>query len=160
MDDSTQVKADLIPYSSEYAGIVRSWIECEETYKLVCRGVNFPPPDEVIDSWQRKGVISFLLISNNKPVGYGELWERKAEHAVELSHILVDTYQRSHGYGTKLLRLLYNRAAQRPGVNKVLINLYNDSAEVLGCYLKAGFELAGTATHIEGLKLVRMVEPE
>lgn len=158
MDDSIQVKADLIPYTSEYAGIVRSWIECEETYKLVCRGVHFPPPDDVVDSWQRKGVSSFLMISNSKPVAYGELWERKAEHAVELAHIIVDTYQRSHGYGTKLLHLLYNRAAQRQGVAKVLINLYNDSAEVLGCYLKAGFELAGTATHIEGLKLVRVVE--
>ena len=158
MDDFTQVKADLIPYTSEYAGIVRSWIESEETYQLVCRGINFPPPDDIVDSWQRKGVSAFLLISNSKPVAYGELWERRAEYAIELAHVIVDTYQRSQGYGTKLLQLLYNRAAQRPGTTKVLINLYNDNAEVLSCYLKAGFELASTATHIEGLKLMRMVE--
>ncbi len=158
MEEPIQVKADLVPYTSEYAGIVRSWIECEETYRLVCRGTEFPPPEEIVESWQRKGVVSYLMISNSKPIAYGELWERKAEHAVEISHVIVDTYQRSKGYGTKLLQLLYNRAAQRPGVTKVMINLYNDSAEVLGCYLKAGFELAGTATHIEGLKLAKKVE--
>jgi len=159
MDDSTQVKADLIPYTSEYAGIVRSWIESEETYRLLCRGVNFPPPDDIVDSWQRKGVMSYLMISKRKPVAYGELWDRRAEQAVEIAHVIVDTYQRSHGYGTKLLHLLYNRAAERAGVIRVLINLYHDSAEVLGCYLKAGFEISGTATHIEGLKLMRPVKP-
>ena len=158
MDDSTQVKADLIPYTSEYAGIVRSWIECEETYRLVCRGVDFPPSDDLVESWQRKGVTSFLLISDRKPVAYGELWERKAEHAVEIAHVIVDTYQRSRGFGTKLLQLLYSRAAHRAGVTKVLINLYHDDVEALGCFVKAGFELAGTATHIQGLRLARRVK--
>jgi ribosomal protein S18 acetylase RimI-like enzyme len=158
MEEPTQVKADLVPYTSEYAGVVRSWIECEETYRLVCRGTEFPPPDDIVESWQRKGVTSYLMISDRKPVAYGELWDRKAEHAVEIAHVIVDTYQRSKGYGTKLLELLFSRAAGRPGVRKVLINLYSDSAEILGCYLKAGFEIAGTATHIEGLKLARLVE--
>lgn len=158
MDDSTQIKADLVPYTDEYSGIVRSWINSDETYRLVCRGINFPPPDDIVESWQRQGVSSFLLISDRKPIAYGELWERHQENAVEVAHVIVDTYQRSRGYGTKLVRLLYNRAAQRPGVTRVLINLYNDSSEVLGCLVKAGFELVGTATHIEGLKLVRPVK--
>lgn len=158
MDDFTGVKADLIPYSPEYSALVRSWIESEETYQLVCRGVNFPPPDDIVDSWQRQGVKAYLLIANRKPVAYGEVWDRKGEQAVEIAHIIVDTYQRSRGLGTTLLRLLYDRAAEMPGVLRVLINLYHDNSEVLGCYLKAGFEISGTATHIEGLKLVRPVD--
>ncbi len=158
MEDYTQVKADLVPYTSEYAGVVRSWIESEETYQLVCRGINFPPPDDVVESWQRQGVKSYLLISNRKPVAYGELWERKAEQAVEVAHVIVDTYLRSRGYGNKLLQLLYNRASEAPGVLHVLINLYHEDSEVLGCFLKAGFEISGTATHVEGLRLVRNVE--
>ncbi|MEW5796450.1 MAG: GNAT family N-acetyltransferase [Candidatus Zixiibacteriota bacterium] len=158
MEDYTQVKADLVPYSSEYAAVVRSWIESEETYQLVCRGINFPPPDDIVDSWQRQGVKSYLLIANRKPVAYGELWERKAEMAVEVAHVIVDTYLRSRGYGTTLLQLLYNRAAELPGVLRVLINLYHDNSEVLGCYLKAGFEISSTATHVEGLRLVKLVE--
>lgn len=158
MEDFTQVKADLVPYGSEYSAVVRSWIESEETYNLVCRGINFPPPDDIVDSWQRQGVRSFLLISNRKPVAYGELWERKAEHAVEIAHVIVDTYQRSRGYGSLLLRLMYERASETPGVLRVLINLYHQDSEVLGCFLKAGFEISGTATHVEGLRLVRLVE--
>jgi ribosomal protein S18 acetylase RimI-like enzyme len=91
-------------------------------------------------------------------VAYGELWNRRGEQAIEVAHVIVDTYQRSRGLGTTLLRLLYDRAAEMPGVLRVLINLYNDSSEVLGCYLKAGFEISATATHIEGLKLVKLVE--
>jgi len=158
MEDFTQVKADLVPYGSEYSAVVRSWIESEETYNLVCRGINFPPPDDIVDSWQRQGVRSFLLIANRKPVAYGELWERKAEQAVEIAHVIVDTYQRSRGYGTLLLRLMYERASETPGVLRVLINLYHQDSEVLGCFLKAGFEISGTATHVEGLRLVRLVE--
>jgi len=158
MDDSTQVKADLVRYTPEYSGVVRSWIESEETYRLVCRGVSFPPPDDIVDSWQRQGVKSYLLISNRKPVAYGELWDRKGEQAVEIAHVIVDTYQRSRGFGTKLLELLYNRAAEQPAVLRVLINLYHDDSDVLGCFLKAGFEISSTATHIEGLRLVRLVE--
>ena len=160
MEEPTQqVKADLVPYTSEYAGIVRSWMETEETYKLVCRGTNYPPPDDIVDSWQRQGVTSYLLISGRKPVAYGEIWDRKAEQAVEIAHVIVETYKRSQGIGTKLLELLFNRASQRAGITRVLINLYNDSTEVLGCCLKAGFEIQGTATHVEGLKLAREVDP-
>jgi ribosomal protein S18 acetylase RimI-like enzyme len=158
MDDSTRIKADLVPFTSEYSAIVRSWIDSEETYDAVCRGISFPPPDDIVDSWQRKGVTSYLLLADRKPVAYGELWERQAERAVEVAHVMVDQYQRSRGYGTKLVRLLYERASERPGVNRVLLNLYHDSQEALGCFLKAGFELVGTATHIEGLKMMKMVK--
>jgi len=157
MDHSTRIKADLVPYTSEYSAVVRSWIDSEETYHAVCRGISFPPPDDIVDSWQRQGVASYLLIADRRPAAYGELWDRRAENAIEIAHVLVDNYQRSRGFGTKLLQLLYDRAAERPNISRVLLNLYHDSPEALGCYLKAGFELIGTATHIEGLKMVRSV---
>lgn len=158
MDDSTKVRADLVPYTSEYSAIVRSWIDCEETYDAVCRGINFPPPDDIVDSWQRQGVTSYLLLADRKPAAYGELWERQAERAVEIAHVLVDNYRRSHGFCAKLVQLLYERASERASIDRVLLNLYHDSSEALGCFLKAGFELVGTATHIEGLKMMRLVD--
>jgi len=96
-------------------------------------------------------------MSERKPVAYGELWERKAEHAIEISHLIVDRFQRSEGVGTKMLNLLFARASSKPDVEKVLLNLYSDSPEILGCYVKAGFELIGTATHVEGLKMQKIV---
>ena len=158
MSDPTRIKADIIPYNPEYAQIVRSWIESEETYKSLCRGQDFPPPEDVVDSWQRPDVAAYLLSSERKPVAYGELWNRPLENAVEIAHLLVDPYKRSRGYGTKMLNLLYEAAARRPDIVKVILNLYGDSEEILGCFVKAGFEMAGTTVHTMGLRMVRLVE--
>jgi RimJ/RimL family protein N-acetyltransferase len=158
MSEPTRVKADIVPYTPEYSAVVRSWIDSPETYRLVCRGISFPPPDDIVDSWQRQGVSSYLLFSERRPVAYGELWDRRTEQAIELAHMIVDQYLRSQGYGTKLLQLLYDRAAERPGIARVLINLYHQSPEALSCYLKAGFELVGTTAHVEGLRMSRLVK--
>jgi RimJ/RimL family protein N-acetyltransferase len=157
ISEPTHVKADIIPYSAEYSSVVRSWVESEETYFNVCRGKEFPPPDELVDSWQRSDVSAFLLFSDNRPVAYGELWTRPNERSLEINHLLVDPYKRLQGYGTKMLELLFQRGAERQNVARVVVNLYNDSEAALGCYLKAGFELLSTATHTLGLKMVRLV---
>lgn len=158
MDDSIRVKADIIPYLPEYARTVYSWIDSEETYRNVCRGTEFPPPDDLIDSWQRNGMTSYLLSSRGRPTAYAEIWNRPLDVAVELAHLLVDPARRSQGFGAIMLELLFQRAAQRDNVAKVIINLYGDSEEALGCYLKSGFELIGTTTYTTGLKLIRLVE--
>jgi len=157
MTEPTRAKADLVPYTPEYSAVTRSWIDTEETYTLVCRGINFPPPDDIVDSWQRQGVTSYMLFSERRPVAYGELWDRPTEQAVEIAHLLVDQFRRSRGFGTKMLELLFDRASVRPGVARVNVNLYHQSPEALGCYLKAGFELIGTAAHVEGLRMTRVV---
>lgn len=158
MSDPARVKADIVPYTAEYSRVVRSWVDSEETYLNVSRGTGFPPPDDVVDSWQRDGVSSYLLFTEGKPVAYGELWIRKLERTVEIVHLIVDQYRRSRGYGTKMLELLFNRAASRPDVSTVLVNLSADASDALGCYLKAGFELAGTSAHVEGLRMMRLVQ--
>ena len=158
MSESIQVKADIIGYTCEYSSTVRSWIESEETYHSLCRARGFPPPENVVETWQRPGVSSYLLLSDRKPVAYGELWDKPQSMAVEVAHLLVDPARRSLGYGTKMLQLLFDRAAGRRGVSQVLINLFGGTEEALNCYLKAGFELTGTSPHAEGLKMVRIVE--
>jgi RimJ/RimL family protein N-acetyltransferase len=158
LDEYTRVKADIVPYRAEYSRVVLSWIDSEETYRSLCRSADFPPPDDLIDSWQREGMSSYLLFSEGKPVAYGELWEKPMERAMEIVHLLVDPYKRSRGFGTKMLELLCQRAAQRPNVVKVILNLFNGDEVALGCYLKAGFELVGTTTFAAGLRMVKMVK--
>jgi len=158
MSEPTRIKADLIPYNEEYARDVRSWLECEETYHNVCQGRDFPPPDDVVAGWQRKNVTSYILMEQNHPVAYGEIWNRPIEMAVEIAHLLVTPYKRSQGYGTKMLELLFNRAASRPGVAKAILNPQAADEAALGCYLRAGFELFGMSKHGEGLRMVRTVK--
>ncbi len=158
MTDPIKVKADLIPYVPEYSRVVHSWIDSEETYHDLCRGKQFPPSEDIVDSWQRDGVTSFILLSERKPVAYGELWHRPMDLAMEIAHLIVDRFKRSEGYGTKMIELLYDRAAQRENITRVMIHLYGDSEVALGCYVKAGFELLGTTTYTTGLRLVRTVD--
>ncbi len=159
MSEPTRIKADLIPYNEEYSRDVRSWLECEETYYNVCQSKDFPPPDDVVATWQRINVVAYILMELNRPVAYGELWSRPLEMAVEIAHLLVTPCKRSQGYGTKMLELLYNRAAARPGVAKVIMNLHSADEAALGCYLRAGFDLLGMSKMGEGLCMVRMVKP-
>lgn len=157
MSEPTSAKADIIPYTEEFSQVVRSWIDSEETLFYVCRGREFPPAEDLIESWQRPDISSFLLFSERKPIAYGEIWPRPTERAAEIAHLLVDPYKRSRGFGVKMLQLLFEQAQMKREVTRVMINLYNDSEIALGCYLKAGFELVGTATHTMGLKMVRVV---
>lgn len=155
MDEQAQAKADLIPYSPEYAGQVRSWIDSAETYHDLARSLEFPPPPDVVDLWQRDGVFAYLLFSRNRPVAYAELWDRPVELAMEVCHLLVDSSRRGEGFGTKMLDLLFDRAQRRRGVAMVTANLFGNHEIALGCFLKAGFEVAGTSKYTEGLRLVR-----
>jgi len=158
MNESTRVKADIVPYTVEYSKVVLSWIDSEETYRNLCRGTIFPPADDLVDSWQREGILSYLLFASGKPVAYGELWERPLELAVEIVHLMVAPFKRSRGYGTKMLELLYQRAAQRQNVAKVILNFFSGDEVALGCYLKAGFELVSTTNYMAGLRMERMVK--
>ena len=157
MTEQTHAQADLIPYSEEYAQTVRSWINTEETYLNVCHGKNFPPPDDIVESWQRPDVASYLLFGENSAIAYGELWIRDVERSVEIAHLIVDPFKQDKGYGTKMLNLLYNRAAARPLINKVILHLRGCDEVILGCYLKAGFELVGKTAIGDGLRMIRVV---
>ncbi|MEW5995943.1 MAG: GNAT family N-acetyltransferase [Candidatus Zixiibacteriota bacterium] len=159
MDDRlTRVKADIVPYTAEYSRTVLSWINSEETYFNLCKGTEFPPPDELVESWQRDGVSSYLLFAEGRPVAYGELWSRPLELAIEIAHLIVDPMQRGRGFGSKMLGLLYQRAAERPNVAKVILNFYTGDESILGCYLKAGFELVSVGSSEEGMRMERLVK--
>lgn len=155
---TSQAKADIVGYVKENSMTVRSWINSEETWEALVPGREFPPPDNVVESWQTAKVMAYVLMSDNRIVAYGELRNKPQRLAVEIGHILVDPFKRGQGFGTKLVELLYHRAAKRPSVSQVLINLLGENQEELGCYFNAGFEIVGTTSHTTGLRLIRIVD--
>lgn len=156
--DSNKIKADLIPYASEYSRAVRSWIDSEETLFDLCRSKDYPPSPNIVDTWQKGDTSSYLLISENKPIAYGELWLRKIEREIEITHLLVDPFKRSRGLGSKMVSLLYDRASNYPGIIKVILHLHSENEDALACYLNAGFELVSTTAGIPGLRMIRIVD--
>lgn len=76
--------------------------------------------------------------------------------AMEIAHLIVDPSFRSEGFGAKMVDLLFKRGINKPGIAKVVANLYAENPIALGCFMKTGFELVGTTTYTEGLRLVKM----
>ena len=158
MVNSKIIKADIIPYNSGHSSLVHSWIDDEKCYYNLCLGKGYPPPEDLVDSWQRNAVKSYLIVTGGEPVAYGELWDKPFEMAVEIAHLLVDPARRSLGYGTRMIELLFELASQRKALASVHLNLFVDSKEALNCYLSAGFELVGAANYTTGLKMIRMIK--
>jgi RimJ/RimL family protein N-acetyltransferase len=77
--------------------------------------------------------------------------------AVEIAHVLVNPTKRWQGYGSTMIRLLFDRASRRPGILKVVINLHADNPEFLNSCANAGFELVGTPAGVAGLRMMRVV---
>jgi len=153
-----EIKADLIPYADEFAESIHSWIDSEETFRFVTRGVGYPPSAEVVKTWQREGISSYILFSNQKPIAYGELWTRPNELAIEIAHVVVNPVHRGEGYGVKLINLLYDRVVARGNVIKVTAVVHHDNDSALSCFIKAGFELAGTTKFTKSLKMIKLIK--
>jgi RimJ/RimL family protein N-acetyltransferase len=155
--ESTSAKADLIPFSHSFAQRVASWIDSAETYCNMT-GELTEPPEDVVESWQQVDVKAFLLMAHGQPLAYGEIWDRPVELAAEIGHLIVDPARRGRGYGTKMLQLLTQRAAQNARVRRVILNFHGGDETVLGCYLKAGFELVASGSGGEGLRMEMKVD--
>jgi RimJ/RimL family protein N-acetyltransferase len=158
MTEQKIIKADLIPYTSMYSDLVRSWIDSEECHYSLCLGKGFPPPHDIVESWQKEGIKSYLMYFENKPVAYAEFWDKPFDLAVEIAHLLVEPARRSQGYGTRMLELMFDKATERNDIASVHLNLFVQNKAALNCYLKAGFELVGAANYATGLKMIRMLK--
>lgn len=158
MSDQSRVKADIVPYTADYARTVHSWIDSRETAANLELTVDYPPGDDVIETWQEENMVSYLLMSGAGPVAYGELWYRPAELAMQVRRLLVAPRYRDNGFGCKMLLLLCEIAGRRKEVAKVYLTVNWDNRTALGCYLKAGFTVAGTTHDKPGLYLTRLVE--
>ncbi|MGH8015825.1 MAG: GNAT family N-acetyltransferase [Candidatus Zixiibacteriota bacterium] len=158
MSSSKIIKADLVPFTLNQSDLVLSWIDNEKCYFDLCLGKGYPPPLDLVESWQKDGVKSYLLYAQSQPVGYAEFWERPFELAVEIAHLLVDPAKRFQGYGTRMVELLFENACERTDIASVHLNLFVQNKAALNCYLKAGFELVGAANYATGLKMIRMLK--
>jgi len=139
-----------MPFEDEHAARVASWVLNErEAYLLAPRT---PPPltAEKIRGWVGPGRQQFLLIEIGKkrPVGYGELNVlRTEERHFWLGHLIVDPRRRGRGLGTRLTRLLLERAFNQQGARRVTLVVFAENHRALACYRAAGLRDAGFEMH-------------
>ena len=129
----------LLPFSRAHASLVASWPRSSDEVLLWCGGKEFPLPAETVLDWQLDDEVqSYLLIDDEVPVGYGELWLDAEENEVELARIILSPAARGRGLGQALTRDLL-AAARRTGHADVFLRVHPDNATALRCYAAAGF---------------------
>lgn len=148
--------ADIIPYTDHHAALVRSWIDSERTWRHLGGRGPWPPSDDLISGRQLNDMKAFLLLAQREPVAYAELWPRRAQLALEVRFLLVAPKRRNQGMGSRMLGLLWEEAGQRRGVARVILRLDDGDRSVLGCYLRAGFQISSTSAEA-GLLLEKMI---
>ena len=158
MTDPTRVKADIVPYTPDYAATVRSWIDSEETFRAVCGQGEYPPPDDLIESWQTEQRTSHLLFSHSRPIAFAQLWDHPLEMAVEIEHLVVKPDMRNQGVGSRMLILLYEFSSRWRGLAKVIAHVPQDNPAALACCIKAGFSMEGMSSFKNSIRMLRLVD--
>jgi ribosomal protein S18 acetylase RimI-like enzyme len=79
-----------------------------------------------------------VLCVGDALVGYGEVWVDEAEHEVELGRIIVDPAGRGQGVGSRLVRLLLEKASHS-GYPYAFVRVVPDNRAAIACYRGAGF---------------------
>lgn len=158
MSEPTRVKADIVPYTAEYAATVQGWIDSEETFRALGGHEEYPPADDLVASWQTEQRTSHLLFSNNRPIAFAQLWDHPLEMAVEIEHLLVKPDMRNHGVGSRMLVLLYEFASRWRGLAKVIAHVPQDQPAALACCLKAGFSMEGMSSFKNSIRMLRLVD--
>ncbi|MEU9958698.1 GNAT family N-acetyltransferase [Streptomyces sp. NPDC050982] len=134
---------DLLPFSASHATTVATWPVSATEVTMWCGRREFPMAGETVAAWQRDtDVTARLLVEDERPVAYGELWFDTEEDEVELARIIVAPESRGRGLGRVLVSRLLGEA-RGSGHSDVFMRVHPDNARALRCYRGAGFVLVG-----------------
>ena len=123
------------------AGIVAGWSRSVEEARRWCSVAEHPfPAARVRGWWAEADVRPWLLVqgSDDRPVGYGELWLDEEEDEVELARLIVDPGRRRSGLGRALVAGLV-AAAGATGLSGCLLRVAPDNVPAVALYRAAGF---------------------
>jgi ribosomal protein S18 acetylase RimI-like enzyme len=130
---------DLQPFDPVHTELVASWPRSAEELLMWCGTSQFPLPAATIEGWhQDPEVRARLLIEDDVPIGYGQLWLDAEEDEVELARIILAPAARGQGLGRKLVRALLAEAVAT-GRADIFLRVHPDNSAALRCYRGAGF---------------------
>jgi GNAT superfamily N-acetyltransferase len=131
----------LVPFTPAHADLVSSWAPTAAEVRSWCARTEAPVPAEVITGWSdADDVAAYLLLDDDEPVAYGELWLDAEEEEVELARLLVAPARRGRGVGRTLTSLLSNAARERhPELPTVCLRVLPENVAGHRAYQAAGF---------------------
>lgn len=88
------------------------------------------------------GTMDFMILLNEKPVGYCSLYDVKDGRA-EISVLIGDRDKQGKGYGKEALRLLCDAAFKEFGLKEIFARVDENNAPSLRMFDGCGFHRAG-----------------
>jgi ribosomal protein S18 acetylase RimI-like enzyme len=130
---------ELLRFVPAYVAVVASWPRSPEEAVMWCGEREFPVPAQTVANWQQDDEArAYMLIADDAPIGYGELWLDAEEKEIELARIIIAPGARGKGYGRALVQLLLSEAVN-VGCSDIFMRVHPDNGIALMCYRGAGF---------------------
>ncbi len=127
---------NLRPFDASAADTVASWPTSVQESRWWCS--DEAVTGETVASWaSAPDVLSYVLVVDDDPVGYGELWLDEEEREVELARIILAPATRGRGYGRLLVTALTAEALTHH--DAVGMRVVPDNERALRSYRAAGF---------------------
>ncbi len=128
----------LQPFDLSHAHEALAW--AQDARELAAwAALDHRPDVSVFADWHSDPDISaFVLLEGDTPVAYGEIWLELAEREVEFARLLVAPAHRRHGIGSRLMRLLMQRAPV-DSIDEFWLRVVPDNEPALALYATLGF---------------------
>ncbi len=149
------------PFENYDAQTIISWIKDEHSFRQWSADTykNYPPVEsDIVARYaeikeNHKGLVyPLMLTENGETVGHLIIRVLDEEKGfVRFGYIIVDTEKRGKGYGSKMLRLALNFAAETLNAKRVTLGVFENNPSAYRCYKAVGFnEFDSTETIING----------
>ena len=140
-----QPRAWLRPFDPGAGPRVLGWVTSDEEARRWASLPARPADAAIFERWHAEpGVRAYLLLQNDEPVAYGDIWEDPDENEAELARLIVNPELRGLGLGRMLATALASES-RRLGWSDVWLRVDPDNAPARRCYAAAGFARATPA---------------
>lgn len=133
------MSVELIAFDPGHATLVASWATSAAELDRWAARRDHPLDPAVFATWHADpDVHAWMLLDDDEPVAYGEVWNDPEEGEAELARLIVDPARRGRGIGRLLVGALATRVADA-GFDEVWVRVVPDNAPAIACYSGAGF---------------------
>jgi ribosomal protein S18 acetylase RimI-like enzyme len=131
----------VIPFEQRWGPTILTWVQSSEELCYWTARQDHPLTDAAIfETWHSDPDTSahVLMIGDDEPVGYGEVWRNRDDDSVELGRLIISPGYRRRKFGRYLIEELINLRDVK-SLQLIWVRLLPSNIPAAICYESAGF---------------------